>query len=230
VAPSRTLAVTVAYPAVGGPFPLVLFAHGFRLGPPGYQHLIDTVASAGYVVAAPSFPLADEAVAGAEVDRSDIPRQSGDLRFVADHLPADLPVDRDRIGAVGHSDGADTVLDLGYHRDLRDPRVLAVAAIAPDPVILPEAAGPPLLLAHGTADEVVPHGASAIVLGRVPVRRWLLSLIGAGHLPPVQGVAPWAGPLERAVLALLDFEVAGRTGEDVVAAAVPDVAEVQPAG
>ena len=94
-----------------------------RLGPPAYAHIVDTIAAAGYVVVAPSFTLADAAVAGPNIDRGDIPNQSGDLRFVADHLPAGVRarVDASRIGAVGHSDGADTVLDLGYHRNRRSP-------------------------------------------------------------------------------------------------------------
>jgi dienelactone hydrolase len=239
VAPTRTLTTTVVAPATGGPWPLVLFAHGFQLGPPGYAHLIETLAAAGYVVAAPSFPLADAEVGGAAIDRGDIPNQSADLRFVADRLTAgpdrDPRVDATRIGAVGHSDGADTVLDLGYHRDRRDARMRAVAALSSDAVPLPPGGGPPppLLLTHGSADRTTPYAESTALFARVTTRRWLLTLTGADHLPPVQGAGPWALPLERAVLALLDTEVAGRSvppGATLADAAVPAVADLRSAG
>jgi predicted dienelactone hydrolase len=237
LAATRTLTTTVVAPTTGGPYPLVLFAHGYQLGPAAYAHLIGVVAAAGYVVAAPSFPLADAAVGGAAIDRGDIPNQSGDLRFVADQLTGDVAgrIDGARVGALGHSDGADTVLDLGYHRDRRDDRVRAVVALAADAVPLPGAtgAGPPLLLAHGSADRVTPPGESTALFARVPVPRWLVTLVGADHLPPVQGAAPWAAPLERAILAVLDRQVAGRAlppGADLDAVAVPGVAELRAAG
>ena len=60
--------------------------------------------------------------------RGDIPNQSGDLSFVINQLtgrrdrgPLAGKIDA-RIGAVGHSDGADTVLDLGYHPRSRSTR------------------------------------------------------------------------------------------------------------
>jgi predicted dienelactone hydrolase len=241
LAPSRALAVTVAAPASPGPWPLILFAHGFQLGPPAYAHLIDTVAAAGYVVAAPSFPLADAGGRhGADIDRADIPNQSGDLRVVADALTAgptrNPRIDPGRIGAVGHSDGADTVLDLGFHRDRRDDRVRAVVAIAADAVPLPGAGSaapaPVLLLVHGDRDRITPYAESQALFGRLPGARHLLTLEGADHLPPVQGAAPWADPLLRAVLAVLDGAVAGRPatpGDDLAAVPVPGVARLQSA-
>jgi dienelactone hydrolase len=244
---TRTLTTTVAAPAGPGPYPLVMFAHGFNLGPPAYRRLMEVVAAAGYVVAAPSFPLADAAVAGAAVDRGDIPYQSGDLAFVADELtrppgragspvPPDLRrrIDGSRIGAVGHSDGADTVLDLGYHRDRFDPRVRAVVALSPDAV--PTPGGPaqpvPLLLVHGTADPVAPFRESTALFDRLAVPRWLVALPGADHLGPVQGAAPWASALDRAVLAVLDRFVAGSPpapADDLDGVAADGVADVRTA-
>jgi len=68
----RTLVTVVRYPALGapsaadrpdapaaraaGPFPLVVFAHGYQLGPDTYARLLRAWARAGYVVAAPAFP------------------------------------------------------------------------------------------------------------------------------------------------------------------------------
>jgi predicted dienelactone hydrolase len=67
----RTLVTYVRYPAVGpasitdaanaapdrrdGPFPLVVFGHGFAVTPDLYKRLLQAWARAGYVVAAPLF-------------------------------------------------------------------------------------------------------------------------------------------------------------------------------
>jgi predicted dienelactone hydrolase len=213
-----------------------VFAHGYQLGPSSYQHLIGVIASAGYVVAAPAFPLADASVAGADLDRGDIPNQSGDLRFVIDQLlagPLAGSIDGSRIGAVGHSDGADTVLDLGYEPQRLDRRVRAVAALSPDAMTTSAAGGAPLLITHGDHDTIVPYRNAATVFSQVPVHRFLMTLVGADHLPPVQGAQPWARVLEAAVLDLLDARVAGRTTGDgslTADASVAGVATIQGAG
>src|SRR5207253_3439798 len=49
---SRTLPTTIWYPSDGGgPFPLVVFAHGFGVTPTYYASLLPRIAAAGYVVA-----------------------------------------------------------------------------------------------------------------------------------------------------------------------------------
>ena len=227
IASSRSLPTTVTYPTgSGGPWPLLVFAHGFRLGPPGYARLVASLVAAGYVVAAPSFPLADEARAGSQVDRGDLPNQPGDLSFVLDQViaagqdpssPLAGRIDGSRIGAVGHSDGADTVLDLGYTAGRSDGRALAIVALSPDAVV---AAGTgvgsstPLLVEHGDADDVVPYSESISVFRAVPARRYLLTLLGAGHLDPVAQATSWTPVLDATVIAFLDRYVAGRTGDD----------------
>ena len=224
---TRSLPTVVTYPTgSGGPWPLVVFAHGFRLGPPGYARLVATMTAAGYVVAAPSFPLADEAVAGAQVDRGDLPNQPGDVAFVIDQVLAEASdpgsplagrVDGTRIGAVGHSDGADTVLEVGYHPARHDARVRAVVALSPDAVVAAgttTGATTPLLLEHGDADAVVPLQESASVFAAVPARRYFLTLLGAGHLEPVTGATPWTPVLDATVLAFLDRHVAGEDGPE----------------
>lgn len=230
VAPSRSVPTIVAYPTgPGGPWPLVVFAHGFRLGPPGYTRLIGTLAAAGYVVAAPSFPLADEAVAGSLVDRGDLPNQPGDVSFVIDQVlvaatdpvsPLTGRVDRTRIGAVGHSDGADTVLDIGYHPARSDARVVAIVALSPDAVVpagTRTGATTPLLLAHGDADSIVPYTESVSVFEAVPSRRYFLTLVGGGHLEPVTEATAWTPVLDATVVAFLDRHLTGAAvAEDAV--------------
>jgi predicted dienelactone hydrolase len=244
IAPSRTLDTTVYAPSDGGPYPLVVFAHGFQIGPGPYAHLCQVLASAGYVVAAPAFPLTDQAVAGANLDRGDLPNQAGDVSFVITSLTSSPPaaltgkVDGAHVGVVGHSDGADTVLDVGYFPFRNDTRVRAVAAFAPDAMTPPGGsvgAGVPLLLEHGDHDSIVPFSNSQTVFGQVPSHRFFLVMHGADHLPPVQGVAPWAPVLERTTIAFLDRYVAGRASTDdgITAAATsagPSVATLASAG
>ena len=243
IATSRTLTTTVVRPTAGGPWPLLVFAHGFQLGPPSYTRVMHALAGSGYVVAAPSFPLADAAVGGANIDRGDIPNQSGDLSFVIDRLLADgggdagvrAAIDRQHIGAVGHSDGADTVLDLGYTPGRLDARVQAVVAMSPDAMTGSGGSGgsAPLLITHGDRDSIVPYSNATTVFGQTHVHRFLMTLLGADHLPPVTGAAPWTPVLDRTVLAFLDQRVAGRGGTDqdvIDAATVAGVATIRSAG
>ena len=71
--PSRTLPTQVWYPAQGppgggdqpnapadkahGPYPLVIFSHGYTGNGPVYGPFVREWVKAGYVVAAPTFPL-----------------------------------------------------------------------------------------------------------------------------------------------------------------------------
>ena len=52
-APDRTLPVTFWLPDGSGPFPLVVFSHGYAVTPDFYAPMLERWAAAGYVVAAP---------------------------------------------------------------------------------------------------------------------------------------------------------------------------------
>jgi dienelactone hydrolase len=201
-----------------------VFAHGFQIGPGPYASFCQALAAAGYVVAAPSFPLTDAGAAGANLDRGDLPNQAGDVSFVITSVAAangagalQGKVDASRVGIVGHSDGADTALDTGYYPGRVDPRIKGVAALSPDAMTGPGGsvgASVPLLLQHGDRDSIVPYSNSKTVWGQVKAHRFFLTLTGADHLPPVQGAAPW-GPVLRAVtIDFLDRYVAGRANDD----------------
>src|SRR5437764_796260 len=61
----RVLTTSVWYPAApGGPFPLVVFAHGYNVTPAPYAGLLQSWARAGYVVAAPTLPLTNPGAGG----------------------------------------------------------------------------------------------------------------------------------------------------------------------
>ncbi len=95
--PSRVLETTVFYPAeekagtdprtgatpdrASAPYPLIVFAHGFGGSVDDYQALLVRWAEAGYVVAAPLFPLTRNSAAGGP-DLADFANQPADLSFM----------------------------------------------------------------------------------------------------------------------------------------------------
>jgi len=213
LAPSRSLPTWVWTPTAAGRYPLVVFAHGYGRTPLQYERFCSQLASAGYVVAAPSFPLEDP-TRGYGLDRSDLADEAGDVSFVITSLESGATAGRLTPGAVavvGHSDGADVALEVGYEQGTSDHRVGVVVADAPDPVTAPlSGSDPPLLLVQGTADTVVPYSASQTVFTQLPGPTWYVSLLGADHLPPIQGGTAWTPVLGDAVADFLDATVAGR--------------------
>jgi dienelactone hydrolase len=212
VAPARALTTEVWYPkGLPGPRPLVVFAHGFQVGLDPYRRACNAWAERGFVVAAPMFPLADQAVAGPNLDEADIVNQPADVRFVITELlaatratgtPLSGLVDPARIAVVGHSDGAETALLVGYGANERDPRVDAVVADAANPLdIQPPTAkilgSAPLLVVLGDEDRSVPIQEGLRLTDQVRVPGWLLVLHGADHLSPIAGPSPWTPVFDR---------------------------------
>jgi hypothetical protein len=226
----RTLLTSVRYPAVGRPgsaerprttpvagrFPLIVFGHGFDVAPGIYARLLDAWAAAGYVVAAPTFPLSNPGAPGGPNER-DLPNQPGDVSFVITRMLAaddaggrlhDL-IAPHAIAVAGQSDGGDTALAVAYDPRDRDSRVSAVVILsgAYDPFvsIFPIApAGPPLLATQGTADPINLPSATAAFYDPAPAPKYLLQLLGAGHLPPYTDGQPQLGVVERVTVAFLD--------------------------
>jgi len=87
----RSFPTIVRYPiATGlgqpvGPFPLIVFGHGFAVTPQPYSLLLDAWTKAGYVVAAPVFPL-ENANAPGGPDERDLSNQPGDMSLVLSWL------------------------------------------------------------------------------------------------------------------------------------------------
>jgi hypothetical protein len=95
-------------------------------------------------------------------------------------------VDREEIGAAGHSNGAITVLGLVANTCCRDARVKAAVVMAgttegfgSGTYELP--AAPPLLLVHGTADELVPYRSAVLVFDQARGPKGLLTIHGGSH-------------------------------------------------
>ena len=212
LASSRALTTTVVRPDDAGRHPLVLVLPGYGVGPSTYLRVMTWLAHHEMVAAAPSFPLADPAQ-GHALDRADIPTEATDTSFVLTSLEHGPLADHLTPGAVavlGHSDGADVALVLGYDPHLRDPRITAVISVAPDPI---ESAvlsgGPPLLLIHGSADQIVPPSSSGAVFSALSAQRWSLTLLGADHASAIVGPSPWTATFDTAVHRFLSATVGG---------------------
>jgi dienelactone hydrolase len=138
---SRRLPTTVWYPSDGGgPFPLVVFAPGYGATPATYAPLITRIAAAGYVVAAPTYPLLSGQPAG-PTDTVGWDDLAPDTWFVTSQVlersaAGDAAIggliDPDRIAVAGHSDGAAIAFQDGYVPYKLDWRVRAVISYAAD--------------------------------------------------------------------------------------------------
>jgi poly(3-hydroxybutyrate) depolymerase len=217
----RALVTVVRYPATGGPYPLIMFAHGYALTPAPYARLLRAWTTAGYIVAAPVFPL-ENANAPGGPDESDLVNQPRDMSFVIGRLLSlngratgvlGGRIDPSRVAVAGHSDGAETALAVAYDHRYRDRRIGAAIVLSgsalPGMGAFPSR-GPPLLAVQGTADTTnVPANTSAYFrLARSP--KFLLRLLGAAHLPPYTDQQPQLGIVERVTIAFLDGYLKGR--------------------
>jgi dienelactone hydrolase len=229
----RTLVTVVRYPIAGpasevdvrnappdredGPFPLVVFGHGFAVTPATYYRLLRAWAAAGYVVAAPVFPL-ENAHAPGGPDESDLVNQPRDMSVVISGMLAASAnprallaktIDPWEVGVAGQSDGGMTALAVAYDRYYRDPRVRAAVILSGAQIpglhalTFPQGS-PALLAAQGTDDttNLPVHTDDFFAVAHRP--KFLLSLIGAGHLPPYTGEQPQLSMVEDVTAAFLN--------------------------
>jgi predicted dienelactone hydrolase len=189
----RALVTTVWFPyGVPGPYPLIVYSHGYFATREGATYLAEHLASRGYVVAAPDHPLTRRCAASRRV--ADVVQQPSDLRVVidrilawsADERPFDGAIDPQRIGVMGLSLGGMTATLAAFHPRLRDPRIRAAVSIAGPMTIFGARffAGVPLpfLMLAGDEDVVIDYATNApLVLERVPTGR-LVTIHGATHV------------------------------------------------
>lgn len=210
----RKLTTLVWVPQAAGRRPLIVFAHGFDVGPAPYTALLQTWAAHGYVVAAPEFPLTDPAVAGINLDEADIVNQPADVRFVTDWLigplsPVANRIDPSRAAVAGHSDGAETALaSAAAPAPAGEPGYRAAIVLGAQPV--PSASGhnPPILVAQGDADPINPPSNGIATFQQAASPKYLLTIHGGGHLAPLEAGSAWLAGIEAVSLAFLDAYLA----------------------
>jgi dienelactone hydrolase len=231
---SRTLVTTMWYPAhgsgsvaeAGGPYPLIVFAHGLGGAPQDYEQLLSAWAAAGYVVAAPLFPLSSSETPGGP-DGGDIGSQPGDMSFVVDQVLRDSAastgplsglVDPKEIGAAGHSNGAITTLGLVANSCCRDARIDAAVVMAGTTEGMGRghyelSKAPPLLVVQDLHDGLVPYADAVAVFNQAEGPKALLALNwdspsdpsgSAAHMAASGVVGPTSGPVIQSTTAFFD--------------------------
>jgi dienelactone hydrolase len=231
----RSLLTVIRYPAgrdspgswpTGGPFPLVMFAPGFRQCSGTYENLLQAWASAGYVVVSVDFPRTSCQVASTAYE-PDLVNQPGDVSYVLGRLlalnaqPDDFFAGRlnpHEVAAAGQSDGGDTVAALGAGSCCRDHRLKAVAVLSgaewpPMPGTYFAGGTPPMLFVQGSADTINPPWTSVQLYRADRSRsRYYLDLFGADHMVPYTGDSPVERLVARITLAFFARYVLGDKG------------------
>ena len=243
----RTIPVTLRYPVMGtagdgeaqdeiadvGEYPLVVLAHGFDVSAETYRALEHQLAAAGFVVAAPDFPLTSSAVTDSP-DESDVSNQAADVSFVITELldPSSVPdglsgaIADTPVGVVGHSDGGVTAAAVAYNSTVADPRIGAAVILSGAEArydgLWFTTQSPPLLAVHGTDDEVNPLESSEQLFDDATGSKMLVTVDGGSHLGPFT-----TDPGEPAVGALVgDFLRAHLSGDAAAAQRLGNDADV----
>jgi len=178
------------------PYPLVVFSQGFDISPEAYARLLNSWASAGYVVADPAYPFTSPNAPGGVI-RADIVHHPADLSYVITSLLGDSAqtngtlaglINPGEIGVIGQSDGGDVALATVANTCCRDTRVKA--AIILSGAELSWFAGSyfttpstPLLVVQGTNDLTMnPVTCSVQFYNQASQPKYYLSMIGQTHL------------------------------------------------
>jgi predicted dienelactone hydrolase len=205
-------------PVADGRFPVLEFSHGVTASGPVYAPFLAPIVQAGYVVAAPTFPLTSGA--GAWSDLSDYVNQPADVSFVLDNVlgldtktgdPLDGHLATHEVAVAGHSLGAMTTYGFA-NSCCAEPRAKAMIAMSgveppfPGGDYTHPPKGLPALLIHGTADGTVPYRGSTAAFANLTAPRAFLTFPGASHTDVVanQQDAPVS---EQAIEAFLALEL-----------------------
>jgi dienelactone hydrolase len=190
----RSFPVALWYPeGAGGTHPLVIYSHGFMSSRDGATYLAEHLASYGYVIVSADFPLTNRRAPGGP-NAEDVVNQPADVSFLIDQTlqlheaerPFQGELDAERIGVVGLSLGGTTTTLVAFHREWRDPRVVAAISIAGAGDVF----GPrffdnstiPFLWIAGTADAIVDYELNALPIPDRIHNGGLVSIEGGTHV------------------------------------------------
>ncbi len=225
-APDRTLRTLIWQPDTAGALPLFVMAHGFGGLPEKFEAMARSIADAGFVVAAPAFPLTNENAPGSYLHAlQDVASQPADVSFVISKLleANDAPGDplegrilTDQVAVLGHSLGGTTVLALTRKDCCRDTRVRASLLFAPGPINLfnnlfgtdPTDAGPPTLILQGTKDGTISYSVTEQLYTQIDPPRRFVGITGADHSDAIEArslpLTALQSVSERAIVAFLN--------------------------
>lgn len=175
------------------PYPLIMYSHGFMGTRTSEASSAVHLASHGYVVASPDFPLTNfNAPGGPTVN--DVVNQPGDVSFLVTKLlqlnadpqsPLAGAVDAQRIAAAGLSLGGLTTYLVAFHPTVHDPRIKAAAPLAGPGCFFGDAffsTALPLLIVHGDIDAIVPYQQNAVASFTHAHRpKYLITLRAGSH-------------------------------------------------
>ena len=164
--------------AHGGPYPVVIYSHGYGGHRDVAIFLTSHLASHGFIVASPEHihrNLPAQAFGTAE---SNPEKDQADVDNTLAALESALgdAVDTARVGVIGHSAGARTALDA-----LANESVLAALPLAGGGAAPPEAADKPILVVVAELDLTVPTERSLASYDSAPGPRTFVNLAQAGH-------------------------------------------------
>jgi predicted dienelactone hydrolase len=151
------------------------------------------LASHGYVVISPDYPLSNGAAPGGP-RLGDVLNQPGDVSFLIDSFlrfsdePGNLfegAIDEAAIGLTGHSLGGLTTI-LATFGSLADSRVKAAVSLAGLACLVGnesyEGSHTPLLVISGTEDRIVPFTNARPAYDAANPPKYLLALLGGNHM------------------------------------------------
>ncbi len=226
----RQLPTTVWYPSnAAGERPLVVFATGYLQCVAQYGPMLEAWAAAGFVVAAPTFPLTNCAVPGGANENDEI-NQPADVSFVTRQLLAVSAtgrpgqsqlrgrIDPKEIVLAGQSDGGNTVAAVAFDSSYSGIPVRAAVILSGE--LLPSFGGtwfppssPPMLIVQGTADTVnLPAESQQLYNTDTSGPKAMVMLDGADHLGPYEGSNPTEQLVVQVTLDFLDQYVLREPG------------------
>ncbi|MHB8245320.1 MAG: hypothetical protein ACYDGN_08200 [Acidimicrobiales bacterium] len=252
LAPYRVIVTTVRYPTLVrgtppvldappatqfGPFPVIVFAHGYAVAPHTYEPLLDAWVRAGFVVIAPLFPVDNyyEWVAQGQgsAPEADIWNEPMDVSFALRgiaslaHQPSsflDGLIDLSKMAFAGQSDGANVMAGLVYGnrfwraRSELPARPLAMALLSGAEmgrgvVYSAPSPGPALLFSQSTTDYCNSTQSATQLFNAVAGttrQRYFLSLDRAPHLGPYDGQLPWFSSVSQVTTQFFELELGAR--------------------